>query len=126
MGLAGLEIAVVGAGIGGLAAAIALAQRGARVRVFEQAAALGEVGAGIQIGPNGVAVLAALGLHDAAAARASLPQAVDARRLPAEPAGRPAAARAGRGAAGPALLASPPRRPPGRARGRRRGGGRRG
>jgi salicylate hydroxylase len=76
MGLAGLEIAVVGAGIGGLAAAVALAQRGARVRVFEQASALGEVGAGIQIGPNGVAVLAALGLYDAAAARASLPQAV--------------------------------------------------
>ena len=71
MGLAGLEVAVVGAGIGGLAAAVALAQRGAQVRVFEQASALGEVGAGIQIGPNGVAVLAALGLYDAAAPASS-------------------------------------------------------
>jgi len=77
MRLAEMEIAVVGAGIGGLAAAVALAQRGARVRVFEQAAVLGEVGAGIQISPNGVAVLAALGLRDAAEARASLPQAVE-------------------------------------------------
>jgi salicylate hydroxylase len=77
MRLTGLEIAVVGAGIGGLAAAVALARRGARVRVFEQADALGEVGAGIQIAPNGVAVLAALGLREAAEARASVPQAVE-------------------------------------------------
>ena len=40
------------------------AERGARVRVFEQAPALAEVGAGLQISPNGVAVLAALGLAD--------------------------------------------------------------
>jgi salicylate hydroxylase len=77
MRLEGREIAVVGAGIGGLAAAVALAQRRARVRVFEQADALGEVGAGIQIAPNGVAVLEALGLRDAAEVRASLPQAVE-------------------------------------------------
>ena len=44
MSLEGQEVAVVGAGIGGLAAAMALAHRGARVRVFEQAPALGEVG----------------------------------------------------------------------------------
>ena len=77
MRLEGLEIAVVGAGIGGLAAATALAQRRARVRVFEQAPALGEVGAGIQVAPNGVAVLEALGMRDAAEARASLPEAVE-------------------------------------------------
>jgi salicylate hydroxylase len=77
MHLAGREIAVVGAGIGGLAAATALARRRARVRVFEQAHALIEVGAGIQVAPNGVAVLEALGLRDAAAAVASLPAAVE-------------------------------------------------
>ena len=79
MSLAGREIAVVGGGIGGLAAATALARRGARVVVFEQAAALAEVGAGLQISPNGVAVLEALGLGEAAAARASLPEAVELR-----------------------------------------------
>ena len=58
------EIAVVGAGIGGLAVALACAQRGAAVQVYEQARALNEVGAGIQISPNGMNVLAALGLAD--------------------------------------------------------------
>jgi salicylate hydroxylase len=79
MGLAGCEIAVVGAGIGGLAAATALARRGARVTVLEQAVALEEVGAGVQIGPNAVAVLEALGLGAAAAAHASAPPAVELR-----------------------------------------------
>ncbi|MFO1209147.1 MAG: FAD-dependent monooxygenase [Amaricoccus sp.] len=79
MRLAGLDVAVIGAGIGGLAAAVALARRGARVRVLERAPALGEVGAGLQIGPNGVAVLAALGLAPAAAALASAPAAVELR-----------------------------------------------
>ena len=77
--LAGCEVAVVGAGIGGLAAAIALAQRGARVRVHERSPALEEVGAGIQVAPNGVAVLEALGLRDAAEACASLPPSVELR-----------------------------------------------
>ncbi len=79
MNLAGREIAVIGAGIGGLAAAIALAQRRARVCVLEQAPALTEVGAGIQIAPNGVAVLEALGLRDSAEVCASLPEAVELR-----------------------------------------------
>ena len=53
---------VCGAGIGGLAAALALARGGARVRVFERAAFLGEAGAGVQIGPNAVRALAYLGI----------------------------------------------------------------
>lgn len=62
MSVAGREIAVLGAGIGGLAAALALAQRGARVVVYEQAPEIAEVGAGIQVSPNGLCVLDALGL----------------------------------------------------------------
>ena len=79
MALAGRDIAVVGAGIGGLAAALALARRGARVRVFERAPALTEVGAGLQIGPNAVAVLEALGLGGALAPLASAPPAIELR-----------------------------------------------
>ncbi len=59
-----LKIAIIGAGIGGLAAAIALRQRGFEVELFERSQELGEVGAGLQIGPNGVKVLRALGLED--------------------------------------------------------------
>lgn len=55
-------VTVLGAGIAGLAVARALCLRGARVRVLERAPAIGEVGAGIQISPNGGAVLDALGL----------------------------------------------------------------
>jgi salicylate hydroxylase len=62
MALHGLNIAVLGGGIGGLAAALALRARGADVRVLEQADAIREVGAGIQISPNGLRVLEALGL----------------------------------------------------------------
>lgn len=54
---------VIGAGIGGLAAAAALARRGVAVTVLEQAPRLGEVGAGLQISPNGLMVLRALGLE---------------------------------------------------------------
>ena len=60
--LIGQDILVIGGGIGGLAAAAALAQRGARVRVLEQSPAITEVGAGIQISPNGARVLVALGI----------------------------------------------------------------
>ena len=45
-------VLVAGGGIGGLAAALALARRGFRVTVLEQAAEIGEIGAGIQLGPN--------------------------------------------------------------------------
>ncbi len=59
-----LRIVIVGAGIGGLAAACALRQRGFEVALFERADKLEEVGAGLQIGPNGVRVLRALGLGE--------------------------------------------------------------
>ena len=55
-------VTVIGAGLGGLTAALALAQRGAEVTVIERAPALTEVGAGIQLSPNAVRVLDALGL----------------------------------------------------------------
>ncbi len=53
---------MIGAGIGGVAAAAALRKLGINVAVYERAPDLGEVGAGVQIGPNGVKVLRALGL----------------------------------------------------------------
>ena len=62
------NITVVGAGIAGLAVARALALSGAVVTVLEQADAVREVGAGLQISPNGAAVLQALGLGDALSA----------------------------------------------------------
>ena len=57
-------ITVIGAGIGGIAVAVCLARQGARVTVLEQAAEITEVGAGLQISPNGLRVLASLGLAD--------------------------------------------------------------
>lgn len=65
MELDGLDIVVIGAGIGGLSAALALRARGAEVTVLEQAEAIREVGAGIQVSPNGLRVLEALGLGEA-------------------------------------------------------------
>ena len=58
------RIAVIGAGIGGLAAAGALRERGFEVDVYERAGELGEVGAGLQLGPNAVKVLRALGIEE--------------------------------------------------------------
>ena len=57
-----LRVAVVGGGIGGITTAIALHRRGVDVTVFEQAPALGEVGAGVMVQPNGARVLDRLGL----------------------------------------------------------------
>lgn len=69
----GREITVLGAGVAGLAAALALARKGASVTVLEQADAIREVGAGLQISPNAAVVLRAMGLEtglDALDARA--------------------------------------------------------
>ena len=60
-----LTAAVVGGGIGGLAAAAALARAGIEATVYEQAAQLGEIGAGVLIGPNSVRLLHRLGLAEA-------------------------------------------------------------
>jgi 2-polyprenyl-6-methoxyphenol hydroxylase-like FAD-dependent oxidoreductase len=60
----GVKIAVIGGGIGGLTAAIALARQGMTVEVYEQAPALEEVGAGVGLWPNAMAALAQIGLSD--------------------------------------------------------------
>jgi 6-hydroxynicotinate 3-monooxygenase len=57
------EIAIIGAGIGGLALAGLLARQGAKVTVYEQAPAFERLGAGIQMSPNAMHVLRALGLE---------------------------------------------------------------
>ncbi|KQI68484.1 monooxygenase [Loktanella sp. 3ANDIMAR09] len=59
------DVAVIGGGPAGLTTALAFAMQGASVRVFEQAETLGDIGAGLQISPNGGRALAALGLTDA-------------------------------------------------------------
>jgi salicylate hydroxylase len=59
------DVLIAGAGLGGLTAALALLQRGHRVRIFEQASELREVGAGVQLGANGTRLLIALGLQEA-------------------------------------------------------------
>ena len=65
---------IVGGGIGGLAAALALAQKGLRTQVIEQAAEFKEVGAGIQLGPNVFRMFDVLGLTDAVSALAVFPE----------------------------------------------------
>lgn len=65
-----LPVLVAGGGIGGLAAALALTKRGFTVKVLEQAAEIGEIGAGIQLGPNAFHAFDALGVGDKARARA--------------------------------------------------------
>jgi 2-polyprenyl-6-methoxyphenol hydroxylase-like FAD-dependent oxidoreductase len=67
------RIAVVGAGLGGLAAAIALRQRGFDVQIYEQAAELAEFGAGSNISPNSVKFFRAAGLEAQLHAVASEP-----------------------------------------------------
>ncbi len=69
------RIAVVGAGVGGLTCALALLRRGFDVQVYEQASALGEVGAGVQLSANGTRVLFDLGLEAAIMTRAFTPEA---------------------------------------------------
>jgi len=67
---AGTPVIVAGGGIGGLAAALALARRGFAVKVLEQAAEIGEIGAGVQLAPNAFAAFDALGVGQQARGRA--------------------------------------------------------
>lgn len=73
------RILIAGAGIGGIVAALALLQNGFEVALYEQANELRELGAGVQISPNGSRVLCQLGLRDAIVAIASVPTAKDMR-----------------------------------------------
>lgn len=68
------KILIAGGGIGGLTLALALAQRGFEPVVFEQAGRLEEVGAGLQLSPNGTRALASVGLLDALQAVAVEPE----------------------------------------------------
>src|SRR3954467_14792834 len=70
------RVLIAGAGIGGLSAALALLNRGIDVEIYEQASELREVGAGVQISPNGTRVLYALGVGE------------EMRALSCEPAGK--------------------------------------
>ncbi len=82
------EIGVIGGGVAGLAAALALARAGFDVTVYEQGSAITEFGAGLQISPNGAAVLDHLGLTeglDQAGIRAQAVSLIDG------PSGRPVA-----------------------------------
>ncbi|WP_232661966.1 FAD-dependent monooxygenase [Pseudonocardia sp. TRM90224] len=81
------DVVVVGGGIGGLAAALAVSRTGCAVRVLEQASRFGEVGAGLQIAPNATRILREWGLLDEVVAAGVLPRravlrdAVDGREL---------------------------------------------
>jgi salicylate hydroxylase len=81
------HILIIGGGIGGLAAALALARKGIRITLLEQAAQIGEIGAGIQLAANAFAALDALGVGQAARSRAvftdylELRDAVDAHTI---------------------------------------------
>ncbi|MCA9311739.1 MAG: FAD-dependent monooxygenase, partial [Phycisphaerales bacterium] len=70
-------VLVIGAGIGGLTAALAVARAGFDIVICERAAELSELGAGIQVSPNAGRVLAELGLDEAIEAAAIEPQAID-------------------------------------------------
>src|SRR5215472_15848091 len=73
------KVAIIGAGLGGLTAALALLKRGLEVEIYEQSDQLREAGAGIQLGANGTRVLYALGLADALAQVQVVPERRDLR-----------------------------------------------
>ena len=72
-----MRIAIIGGGVGGLTAAIALLRRGVEVEVLEQAPAISAVGASLQLGPNAVRLLDELGLLPALRSIGVRPDAVD-------------------------------------------------
>ncbi|HTB38871.1 MAG TPA: FAD-dependent oxidoreductase, partial [Reyranella sp.] len=75
-----MKIAIIGGGIGGLSAALHLLKAGLDVHVYEQAAAIGEIGAGIQISPNASRLLIRLGLKPALDRAGVRPLAIHQRR----------------------------------------------
>jgi salicylate hydroxylase len=75
------EVLIAGGGIGGLAAALALTRVGRRVRLFEQAAEWGEIGAGVQLGPNVTRLLRDWGLERALAEIAAVPRQLTVSRM---------------------------------------------
>ena len=79
-GAASRHVAIAGAGLAGLTAALCFARRGFAVSIFERAERLEEVGAGIQLSPNASRILGRLGLLDRAEASAVKPRAVELRR----------------------------------------------
>jgi salicylate hydroxylase len=78
--LHGISIAVIGGGIGGLAAALSLSRAGFDVQVYEQTREVREVGAGIQISPNATRILHRLGLAETLATMGVQPLAMHQRR----------------------------------------------
>lgn len=82
-----MKVGIIGGGIGGAALALALKQQGIDAHIFERAPAFGEIGAGVQMTPNAVKVLEALGLGEELQKVGFLPEAMvgrnweDARQL---------------------------------------------
>jgi salicylate hydroxylase len=74
-----MRVAIVGGGIGGLAAALALAAPDREITIYEQADALGDVGAGVQLSPNAVCALRALGIDEALRPYVMAPEAITLR-----------------------------------------------
>ena len=74
-----LNIAVIGAGIGGLAAALCLEQKGFKLTIFEKSGLTGELGAGIQLSPNPLKILFNLGMEQPLRSHASLPEFISIR-----------------------------------------------
>ena len=68
-----IPFAIIGGGIGGLAAALGVARSGREVTVLEQAPEFSEVGAGLQLGPNALAVLDQLGVLEKVKEKAFFP-----------------------------------------------------